>query len=287
MSGDTPSDQQWSLLEEHYRTGKPVMAKIVEASKTHMIVEINGIRGIVDHPGYFVFAKNSHGQRLADRSVDEQQAQIQHTLEQKLTEMRGQQISLKIIMCDRKQQKLFLSQQIYTPEEQAQRQQRQENLLRELRPGDIRRGVVLETRSVSALIDLGYGLRARLSRNYLADHRVNTPAEILQVGQEVKVMVIGKNHNHINLSLIHAEHCADVLQQLHIGEMKRARIISLADEGVYVDLNGPLGFIPTHRAVSGYITHPADRFACGQELIVKIGKIGESNRVDVSIVEIL
>ncbi|SRR5579875_711680 len=45
-------DDQWARIEEHYRSGKPLAARVIEASREGLFVEVGSIHGIVASPTY-------------------------------------------------------------------------------------------------------------------------------------------------------------------------------------------------------------------------------------------
>jgi small subunit ribosomal protein S1 len=73
--------------------------------------------------------------------------------------------------------------------EAEQRKQRREELLRELRPGEIRHGVVSQIMNFGAFVDLG-GVVGLVHLSQLGWDRVNHPDEAVRVGQEVDVQVL-------------------------------------------------------------------------------------------------
>jgi small subunit ribosomal protein S1 len=86
------------------------------------------------------------------------------------------------------------------------RQRRREELLDELKPGEVRKGVVSNLANFGAFVDLG-GADGLVHISQLAWSKVNHPAEILQVGQEVEVQVLSvdKEKKKIALSIKRAE----------------------------------------------------------------------------------
>jgi small subunit ribosomal protein S1 len=86
------------------------------------------------------------------------------------------------------------------------RQRRREELLDELKPGEVRKGVVSNLANFGAFVDLG-GADGLVHISQLAWSRVNHPSEVLHVGQEVEVQVLSvdKDKKKIALSIKRAE----------------------------------------------------------------------------------
>lgn len=74
----------------------------------------------------------------------------------------------------------------------------------------------------------------------------------------------------VRFSLKHMQRRDVILQTLHPGDHLTVPVFSLTASGAYVDLGGPLGFIPYSEVCSGYIVHPADILHCGQQVTVSV-----------------
>jgi small subunit ribosomal protein S1 len=117
--------------------------------------------------------------------------------------MKDKELQLKIIEINRARNRLILSERLAVQE---WRQRRREELLDELRPGEVRHGVVSNLANFGAFVDLG-GADGLVHISQLAWSRVNHPSEVLHVGQEVEVQVLSvdKDKKKIALSIKRAE----------------------------------------------------------------------------------
>src|SRR5207302_10892642 len=93
---------------------------------------------------------------------------------------------LRIIEINGAGNRLILSERLAVQE---WRQRRREELLDELKPGEVRRGIVRNLANIGAFVDLG-GADGLVHISQLAWSRVNHPSEVLKVGQEVEVQVL-------------------------------------------------------------------------------------------------
>ncbi len=86
--------------------------------------------------------------------------------------------------------------------EAERRMRRREKLLQELRPGEIRHGVVSHIANFGAFVDIG-GVDGLVHLSQLSWDRVNHPDEVVRVGQEVVVQVLSvdKERRKIALSI--------------------------------------------------------------------------------------
>jgi small subunit ribosomal protein S1 len=117
--------------------------------------------------------------------------------------MKEKELQLKIIEINRARNRLILSERLAVQE---WRQRRREELLDELKSGEVRRGVVSNLANFGAFVDLG-GADGLVHISQLAWSRVNHPSEVLHIGQEVEVQVLSvdKEKKKIALSIKRAE----------------------------------------------------------------------------------
>ncbi len=274
--GDKNSEaQQWQLIEEHYKNGKPVEGQITKATKERLFINVGGIQGTVEHAYHSYYTSSNAENYLSHEELRERS----------LNQMKGKTISLRVIEVDRTHNHLLLSQQLYSKEERQARLSRQAQLLQDIQLGDIRRGIVTSLTHNMVFVDVE-GVDGWIPRHYLSlqNHRVD-PHEILHIGQEIEVMVLENDRRRVTFSIIHAQQRDAVLQTMQPGQILTAHIHSLASEGGYVDLDGPLGFISANQIVHGYITHPADVLHNSQEVIVRIEHIDDNQKVVLSLIE--
>src|SRR5579883_1594408 len=226
-------DDQWARIEEHYRSGKPLAARVIEASREGLFVEVGSIHGIVASPTY---AYTADAETAAQLSREE-------LFERARANMVGKEILLKVVEVDRERNHLILTQKLYSEEEREARQQRAEGLAQELRPGDVRRGTVVALMRSTIRLDIE-GLMGFVHWGHLSEQRVNDPREVVQLGQEIEVMVLDIDGGSRNFSLVHAQMRDNVLQDIHPGQMLTGNIISLKAEGLYIDLVAPSASFP-------------------------------------------
>ncbi|MDQ6662184.1 MAG: S1 RNA-binding domain-containing protein [Chloroflexota bacterium] len=83
-----------------------------------------------------------------------------------------------------------------------QRRRRREELLEELRVGEVRYGTVRAITDFGVIIDLG-GADGLVHRSQLSWNSINHPSEVVHVGQEVEVLIleIDKEKKKIMLSV--------------------------------------------------------------------------------------
>jgi small subunit ribosomal protein S1 len=186
------TERQWRIAEEQYKNGELLKAKVIDYNKGGLIVDVAGIRGFVPISQIL----NLKREEVASGGESQETAA-------KLQSMKDKELQLKIIEINRARNRLILSERLAVQE---WRQRRREELLDELKPGEVRRGVVSNLANFGAFVDLG-GADGLVHISQLAWSRVNHPSEVLHVGQEVEVQVLSvdKEKKKIALSIKRAE----------------------------------------------------------------------------------
>jgi len=186
------TERQWRIAEEQYKNGELLKAKVIDYNKGGLIVDIAGIRGFVPISQIL----NLKREEVAAGGENQETAA-------KLQSMKDKELQLKIIEINRARNRLILSERLAVQE---WRQRRREELLDELKPGEVRKGVVSNLANFGAFVDLG-GADGLVHISQLAWSRVNHPSEVLHIGQEVEVQVLSvdKEKKKIALSIKRAE----------------------------------------------------------------------------------
>ncbi len=186
------AERQWRIAEEQYKNGELLKARVIDYNKGGLIVDVAGIRGFVPISQIL----NLKREEVASGGESQETAA-------KLQSMKDKELQLKIIEINRARNRLILSERLAVQE---WRQRRREELLDELKPGEVRKGVVSNLANFGAFVDLG-GADGLVHISQLAWSRVNHPSEVLHVGQEVEVQVLSvdKEKKKIALSIKRAE----------------------------------------------------------------------------------
>ncbi len=186
------AERQWRIAEDQYKNGELLKARVIDYNKGGLIVDVAGIRGFVPISQIL----NLKREEVASGGENQETAA-------KLQSMKDKELQLKIIEINRARNRLILSERLAVQE---WRQRRREELLDELKPGEVRKGIVSNLANFGAFVDLG-GADGLVHISQLAWSRVNHPSEVLHVGQEVEVQVLSvdKDKKKIALSIKRAE----------------------------------------------------------------------------------
>jgi small subunit ribosomal protein S1 len=260
------AERQWRIAEEQYKNNELLKAKVIDFNKGGLIVDVAGIRGFVPISQIL----NLKREEVASGGDNQETAA-------KLQAMKDKELQLKIIEINRARNRLILSERLAAQE---WRQRRREELLDELKPGEVRRGVVSNLANFGAFVDLG-GADGLVHISQLAWSRVNHPSEVLKVGQEVEVQVLSvdKEKKKIALSIKRAEvdPWTTVEQRYTPGQVVTGTITKIAPFGAFARIeDGIEGLIHLSELPPGM--DPKTNLHEGQQLQLRILRIEADRR---------
>ncbi len=174
-------NQDWIEAEALLASGQIFEGEVIGYNKGGVIVPYGRIRG---------FVPISH---LSDVTPGMGERRRQ----QRLARLRGEQIGVKIIEVDRQRHRLVMSQREAHKEWE---EKKRGELMETLKPGDIRSGRVSGMRDFGAFVDLG-GADGLVHISELSWHRIDHPREVVKLGDEVEVYVLGVDQESGRISL--------------------------------------------------------------------------------------
>ncbi len=202
----------WKEISRSCREGEVIEGEIVAKVKGGLSVDIDGIVAFL--PG----------------------SQIDLKPVRDLDGLVGKRFKFKVIKFNRKRNNIVLSRRVLLDEE---RKVQRESTLKNLAEGEIVEGTVKNLTEYGAFIDLG-GVDGLLHITDISWGRVGHPSEKLAVGDGVKVKVLhfDQEKGKVSLGLKQAQPDPwnSVLEKYPVGSRVRAKVVSLADYGVFAEL---------------------------------------------------
>ena len=260
-------ERSWREAEEIMNADRSVEAPVIDFNKGGLIVDL-GVRGFVpisQIPELRGLAKGPEGDsaEVSDR----------------LAQMVGRKLTLKIIELNRSRNRLILSERQAMVEA---RGHRKDALLNELEPGQIRRGRVTSLCSFGAFIDLG-GADGLVHISQLSYSRVNHPEEVLKVGSEVDVYVLSIDPQTKKIALSLKKAMPDpwtlVEQRYQVGQLVQGTITKLAKFGAFAKIDdGIEGLIHLSELTSAPIENPKEVVNEGDEVTLRVININSARR---------
>ena len=193
---------------------------------------------------------------------------------ERLAEMVGETLAVKVIEVDRRKRRLILS---ASAAQREWRQQHRERLLADLREGEVRSGRVSSLCSFGAFVDLG-GTDGLIHLSELSWQRVRHPREVVAVGDEVEVYILrlDQDRNRIGLSLkrLQPEPWALVEDKYELGQLIEGTVTNVVDFGAFAEIGeGIEGLIHVSELTDGQISHPREVVKKGDHLLLRIIRI--------------
>ena len=171
--------------------------------------------------------------------------------------------------------------------EETQREQRDE-FLTNLKPGEVRQGVVSSVVNFGAFVDLG-GMDGLVHVSELSWKHVDHPSSVVQVGDEVTVQVLDVDLSRERISLSLKATQQDPWQEFanghQVGELVYGRVTKLVPFGAFVQVGeGIEGLVHISEMAAHHVEAPEQVVTPGEELWVKIIDIDlERRRISLSI----
>jgi small subunit ribosomal protein S1 len=215
----------------------------------------------------------------ASQLVTKPEAKGDVTEENRYASLVGKSLWVKVVELDRKRNRLILSERLASRD---RRKVRKDELLGELKKGDVRKGRVSSLAKFGAFVDLG-GADGLIHLSELSWSRVNHPSEVLKVGDEVEVYVLNvdRDRKRIGLSLrrLEPEPWSVVHDRYAVGQIVEGVITKLASFGAFARVDGTLeGLIHISELANHRVTHPKEVVKEGDVLNLRVIRIDPSRR---------
>ncbi|UCD98919.1 MAG: S1 RNA-binding domain-containing protein [Chloroflexota bacterium] len=263
-------EKDWLLAESLLASGEPYDGKIMGFNKGGLIIPVGQLRG-------FVPASQVSLLRRIDSSGN--------TPEQRWGAMVDEEITVSVIEVDRERRRLILSERAALQET---RESLKERLLEELSEGDVRGGRVTSLADFGAFVNID-GADGLVHLSEISWERIEHPREVLKVGQEVQVKVIGIDHDRkrIGLSIrqLQADPWVKKIEDLKEGQLVEGTITHLTKFGAFARLDEDLeGLIHISEISEQRVAHPKEVLHEGDVVTLRVIKIEpERHRIGLSL----
>jgi small subunit ribosomal protein S1 len=256
----------WRKAEEYLQSKQVYDGKIGGYNKGGLIVRFGRLRGFVPQS------------QVSDKRLFDMEGE---TPEERFSNMVNKQINVKVMEVDRSRNRLILSERAAMREV---RQRRKEALITELQVGEVRTGRVVSLENFGAFVDIG-GAEGLVHITELSWQHITHPKQVLEVGQEVEVKVIGvdESKNRIGLSLkqLQADPWDELATRFGTGALVRGTVTKLTKFGAFAQIEGMdtvEGLIHISELSDERVEHPRDVVNRGDRLTLRVVKIDVKNR---------
>ena len=262
-------EQDWAEVDDLQKDNKVYDGKVVGYNKGGLIVPIGTLRGFVPASQVSVM-RRTEGNESPDA---------------RWSKMVGEPIRVQVIEVDRSRHRLILSERLALQET---RETIKDRLLDELRDGDIRTGRVTSLADFGAFVNID-GADGLVHLSEISWERIEHPNEVLKVGQEVKVKVIGvdQDRKRIGLSIrqLQQDPWTMKVSSLKEGQLVEGTITHLTKFGAFARLGDDLeGLIHISELSESRINHPKEVVKENDVVTLRVIKVdAERRRIGLSL----
>ena len=246
--------EAYDKLQKDFEDGNAVEGTVTSSVRGGLIVDV-GTRGFLP------------ASLISNRYVSDLKPYIGKTMKLKITEI------------DPNKNRLILSHKDLVEEE---REEAFDKVASQLVVGDVVEGKVSRLTNFGAFIDVG-GVDGLVHISEISYKHVDKPSDVLKVGQDVKVKVIGidNDRHRISLSIKQTEPSPfeQATADLHEGDVFEGEVKSLTNFGAFVEVaDGIQGLVHVSEISNKHVDKPSDVLKVGQTVKVKVLNIDPSDR---------
>jgi small subunit ribosomal protein S1 len=205
------------------------------------------------------------------------------------TDYKGKTLRVKVAELDREKNKVILSQKAVLDEEA---NQAKKESLGKIQVGQELEGTVQRLTSFGAFVDIG-GIDGLVHISELAWHRVESPSEVVNEGDKVKVKVlkVDPESERISLSIKETEQSPweKAASDIKVGDVVKGTVKRLVSFGAFVEIvPGVEGLVHISQIAHQHIGTPGEILKEGQEVEAKVLDVNlNEQRISLSIKELV
>lgn len=261
-------EHDWSEAEGLLASQETMHGSVAGYNKGGLIVKLGHLRGFIP---------------ASQVSLSRRRRAEGETPDKRWGKMVGEPIVAKVIEVDRRRNRLILSERAAAREA---RKVLKEHLITELKAGEVRSGHVISLADFGAFVDIG-GADGLVHLSEISWRRIGHPKDLLKVGQEVQVKVLGVDPDRKRISLSMRELEPDpwetIAQQLKEGQLVEGQITKLTKFGAFASLKGMEayeieGLIHISELSDRRVEHPREVLEEGQTVSLRVIKLDQERR---------
>jgi small subunit ribosomal protein S1 len=247
--------EDWQEAEQVMEEGELYEGTISGFNRGGLLVPFGRIRGFIPASHTVGMPRGLKGDERRERLAD----------------MVGEKVGLKIIEVDRHRRRLILS------ERQARRawqKIQRKRVMEDLTEGETVVGTVTGITDFGAFVDLG-GADGLIHISELSWKQVDDPREVVEVGDEVEVYVLNLDWDRTRIALslkrLQPNPWTRVADSYEVGELVEGKVSRVLDFGAFVELDlGVEGLLHVSEMTGASQLSPTEILEPGQKVLVKI-----------------
>ena len=240
----------WNNLRKWMKEGLTIKARVLSANKGGIMMQVGAVVGFMPvsqlSPDHYPRVTGGDKNRILE----------------KLQELIGKELEVKIIDVDENEEKLIVS-------EKSVWDDAQKAVLEAYKVGDIVDGEISALTSFGAFIKFGQGLEGLIHISEIAWQRIDHPKDLLKVGDKVRAQIIQLDHSKIYLSMkrLVEDPWKLVKDKYKIGDKVKGKILKIEPFGLMIGLDKDIhGLAHISELSDEPITDVREKFKIGQEM---------------------
>ncbi len=241
----------WDLMYQRHHEGDEVQGIVQRKIKGGLLVDVEGVN-------VFLPASQVNLRRTHD-----------------ISDFLGEAIRARIIKIDPERMNVVISRRKLLEEE---RQRQKEELLGEIKEGQVRMGAVKNIADFGVFVDLG-GIDGLLHITDMSWGRVRHPSEMVSMGQEIEVKVLRVDHERERIALGLKQKSASPWEGIEarypIGSRHVGEVVNIMSYGAFVKLeDGIEGLVHiSEMSWTKRVNHPSELVNSGDKVEVVVLEI--------------
>jgi small subunit ribosomal protein S1 len=248
--------QSWERLRRASQTHDTIKARVLDRIKGGLRVDVEGVSAFLP------------GSQVDVRPIRNLESFI------------NREIEVRVIKLNRKRGNVVVSRKAVL--EEAHNQKKAETLA-DIEEGVVMEGAVKNITDYGAFIDLG-GIDGLLHIIDMSWGRIQSPTEVLKVGDTVQVKVLKFDREKERISLGYKQLLPDpwqsVAERFPVGSHISGKVVSLTDYGAFIEIEpGVEGLVHVSEMTwSKRLKHPSKLLSIGQQVEAVVLEVDRDNR---------
>jgi small subunit ribosomal protein S1 len=246
---------------------------VLEANTGGVIVDIGGgLRG-------FIPTSQLDNTRIYPLGGFNDKSDASKQLQNKLAGLIGEKIESKVIEIDKEKNRVILSEKLVTSSADLEKR---EETLKKSGAGDILEGEVTGIAPFGLFVN-AEGLEGLVHLSEISWDKVSNPADFFNVGDKVKVQIIGIDDGGkriaYSIKRLQQDPWEDIIKKYKVGQMVEGEVTKVVDYGAFVRIEDGLnGLIHISELSDKLVKDPGNIVKLGQKLSLQIISISKEER---------
>lgn len=261
-------EKYWLEMQQKFESGEPISVAIVDANKGGLMTDIGGIQGFL--PVSQLSPANYP--RVSGGDKDE--------ILNRLRQFIGTEMMVKVINCDKENNKLIFS-------EKAVRAEEVKTKIDKYKVGDKVTGRITGVVDFGLFVSLDPQIEGLVHISEVSWSRVSDLSRLFKPGDEAKVMIIGIDDGKISLSIkrLLADPWVEAASKFKVGSEVNGTVTKITPFGAFVSLGSEIdGLVHVSELSDEHVVDPGEIVELGKEYKFKVISIEpESHRLGLSL----